>query len=321
MEYPGTKKEGCVKSKNDTAKCPGANLYRKTWRNWFFLVTILLITTMGLVTALPPFLGERIVNPWPWAKTDRLLLTGLSMIVLMFVAYMTQQQRHVMAMHKKLQILQDESAKRLHNYTSRIYALSSVGHLMGAVSDLQSVFDAITGMCTKTLGCDRASLMICDKETKELVVRSVSGTSQDQILNFRQKIGEGIAGWAAEQRTALLLGQPDDAERYPGIAFKHPDIMSAMVVPIITRDELVGVLNVSSQSASVRFSEEDLMALKVLAENAGACIRHNEQAALLRQMIPGLRQESMERDPDQAGTGRNPVLEKSLSDRESRDEI
>jgi putative methionine-R-sulfoxide reductase with GAF domain len=250
---------------------------------------VLLITTIGLTTALPPLLGERVIQPWLWEKTDMMLLVGLSLIVLVFIAYLTQQQRGVMAIHSKLQNLQEETDRRLHEYTARIYALSSVGHLMGAVSNLQSIFDAITEMCLSAFGCDRASLMMLDKDTHELVVRSVSGTSQGVILNHRLNVGDGIAGWAAEHRTSLLLGDPNDAAKYPDLELKNAAIMSAMVVPIITRDELVGVLNVSSESTKVKFGMEDLLALQVLAENAGICIRHNEQAELLRQMIPGLR--------------------------------
>ena len=44
-------------------------LYRSTWRNWFFLACVLLLTIIGLASAIPPLLSDRIVNPWPWIKT------------------------------------------------------------------------------------------------------------------------------------------------------------------------------------------------------------------------------------------------------------
>jgi putative methionine-R-sulfoxide reductase with GAF domain len=265
------------------------DIYSRTWRNWFLLVGVLILTTFGLATSIPPLLSERIANPWPWMKTDLVLLIGLSLIVLAFICYMTQQQRQVHSIHKSLHQLQAETDERMNLYISRIYALSTVGRLMGSVSDLESVFGQITDVCHKTFGSSRVSLMVYEGETDELVVRSISGVSNPGIINTRQKVGEGIAGWVAKHKKALLLNEFEDVERHCGLTLHNPSIQSAMVIPIVARDELVGVLNVSSQDEHVEYTEDDMMALQVFAENAGACIRHHEQANLLRQMISKLR--------------------------------
>lgn len=268
------------------------SLYRKTWRNWMVLVSVLVLMTIGLATTVPPLLSERVASPWPWLKTDLVLFAGLSALVLIFIAYMTQQQRQVLNMHRRLRELQMETSDRLRIYTTRLYALSSIGHMMGSVSNLQGIFDHITEMCGKTFDSSRASLMLYDRETDELVVRSVSEESRRDLLDKRQKVGEGIAGWAAKQKEAILLGNSEDKTKYPELNLSNDSIVSAMVVPIVARDQLVGVLNVSSRSKEVTYCEEDLLALQVFAENAGACIRHNEQANLLRQMVPNLREDS-----------------------------
>jgi putative methionine-R-sulfoxide reductase with GAF domain len=267
-----------------------SNLYRRTWRNWIVLVSVLVLMTIGLATSMPPLIRERLVSPWPWLKTDLVLFAGLSVLVLIFIAYMTQQQGHVLHMHRRLQELQKNTNDRLRIYTSRLYALSSISHMMGSVSNLQGIFDHITEMCGKTFDSSRASLMLYDRETNELIVRSVSEESKHDLLGKRQKVGEGIAGWAAKQKKAILLGDSEDTENYPELNLNNDSIVSAMVVPIVARDELVGVLNVSSRSEEVTYCEEDLLALQVFAENAGACIRHNEQADMLRQMIPSFKE-------------------------------
>lgn len=266
------------------------SLHRRTWRNWMLLVSVLVLMTIGLATTVPPLLSERVESPWPWLETDLVLFIGLSALVLFFIAYMTQQQRQVLDMHRRLRELQMETSDRLRIYTTRLYALSSIGHMMGSVSNMQGIFDHITEMCGKTFDSSRASLMLYDHEADELVVRSVSEESRRDLLDKRQKVGEGIAGWAAKQKKAILLGGSDDTENYPDLNLTNDSIISAMVVPIVARDALVGVLNVSSRSKDVTYCEEDLLALQVFAENAGACIRHNEQANLLRQMIPTLRE-------------------------------
>jgi len=267
-----------------------SSLYRRTWWNWFLLAGILIITTIGLATAILPLLSERIEHPWPWVGTDFVLLVGLSLIVLAFVGYMTHKQRRDLSMHKKLQQLMEESEKRMHQYTNILYAATSISHIMGAETDLQTIFNYITKLCVETFNSYRTSLMLLDKENMELVVKSVYGRSDKEILETRQKIGEGISGWVAVHREPLLLGSHDNGTEYYGLKLENPFIVSAMVVPIIVRDELVGVLNVSSQSPDVEYDEEDLRALQIFAKNVGTCIRHMEHVHWTRQMVPHLRE-------------------------------
>ncbi len=110
-------------------------LYRHTWRNWFLLSGVLVLTSIGLASAIPPLLSERHFNPWPWMKTDLVLLVGLSLTVLIFVAYLTQQQRVAMRMHKRFLALQEGYEQRLVRHTSRMYALASISRIMSVEND------------------------------------------------------------------------------------------------------------------------------------------------------------------------------------------
>ena len=63
------------------------------------------------------------------------------------------------------------------------------------------------------------------------------------------------------------------------------NLTATILVPIMVRDELVGVLNISSRAPGTTYDEEDLRALEVFAENAGTCIRQAERAEWMRQTI------------------------------------
>lgn len=267
-----------------------------SWRNWFLLSGVALLTTFGLATAMPPLLGKRIINPWPWAKTDLVLLAGLSLVVLAFIVYLTQQQRHVIGIYSELQQFKENNKEARTKYVAGLYGLFSICRIIGSGMDLQGVFDGITRICVETFSCHRASLMLFDKETEELVVKSASGRNSGMFIGSHQKVGEGIAGWAAKRRESLILTRHADLDKYPGLKLENPSISSAMVVPIILRNELVGVLNVSTQSPDVQYEGEDLRALQVFAENAGAFIRHTEHAEWMRQTIQRLENTLREKD-------------------------
>jgi len=262
--------------------------YYNVWRNWLFLAAILILTTIGLGTAIPPLVSERVGRFWPWVKTDMVLIIGFSLVVLSFVAYLAQQQRQVLRIHRELKYVREESEKRVRRHANRLIALTNISRIISVETDPQSIFDRITKMCVETFCCFRASLQLFEGETGELVVRSVSGRSDVEILNKRQRLGEGIAGYAAQHREPILLSSHLDYSKYPGLEYKDPTLTSAMVVPIIVRDDLVGVLNVSSRSEDIVYEAEDLLALQGFASSAGACIRHTEHVNWMRTMVPNL---------------------------------
>jgi transcriptional regulator with GAF, ATPase, and Fis domain len=256
---------------------------RSSWRNWTMMMIVLIITTIGLVTALPPLISDRGQQVWPWPKTEFALLFAYSLLIMAFAAFLTYQQRRILAMHRRSEKEREDRSRR---NTSRLYALLNVSSIMGNETDLQGVFDCITRMCVETFDCEQASLMLFDNKSRELEVLSAYGhVDPTEILGRRRAIGEGVAGWVAEHRQPLILGKEPDENCPPELQLNSPQISAAMIVPIILRNELVGVINVSARDSETRFEEEDLHALQVFASNAGTCIRHTEQATWMRQVI------------------------------------
>src|SRR5262249_28664898 len=153
-----------------------------------------------------------------------------------------------------------------------------VSRIMGFHSDLQNVFDSIMAACLEAFTCDQASLMLLDTTRKRLVVRAARGHEDvSKVLGSEKQIGEGIAGWVAQHKTSLILAGAGDPTDPPELPLRAGSLSAAIVVPIILREELVGVINVGSRAPGTEYNVDDLQALNVFAENAGACIRHAEQ--------------------------------------------
>lgn len=262
------------------------NLERNSWRNWGLMAGTSLLTTIGLATAIPPLLSDHVSNIWPWVNTDLVLLTAISLVMLAFVGYLTCQQRQAVTMREEFQRLQNEASERTGRSYSRLLGLFNVSRIMGTEADLQGVFNCITKMCTESFDCQRASLMLFDKQTNDLVVRAASAhEGLANILGARQKIGKGISGWVAEHRKPILFRGSDDLGQYLGLQFEMQYVAASMVVPIVVGDELVGVLNVSSDSPDADYDEEDLRILWVFAENAGTFIRLKKHVDWIREAV------------------------------------
>ena len=261
--------------------------------NWVMITWVVIATTLGLGSALY-LIKQETGSLWPWSRTESALLVGLSLSVLMFTLYLTQQQRRLAQLRRELLISQRENSDRISRHFDRLVAILHVSRTLGSETDPQAVLEAITDACFETFPSDRVSLMLVNRETNDLEVRSATGTDDmGKVIGARLRIGEGVAGWVAEHQKPLLLGGTVDPEHYENFTVRRHAPRAAMVVPIVLRGELIGVLNVTSHSSDITYTDEDLQALLVFAENAGICCRHAEQSEWMRETIHRLDNELM----------------------------
>lgn len=284
-----------------TEKNEGANAFlipgflngleRRFWRNWILFLGVTIVTTTGLVTALRPVLTEQFLNFWPWAGTEYVLLTSISVLVTGFAVYLSHQQRQIAVVRRRFYRLQEQTNERTRRHYTRLLALFNVSRLAGTDTDLQNLFDSVTNMCVEAFECEQASLMFSNKKTSELEVESATGhINIAEVMGTRRKVGEGVAGWVAEHREPLLIVPDMDARKYPGLVLKDRALSTAMVVPIIVRNKLIGILNVSSRTPGFRYDQEDLRTLQIFAENVGTYIRHTAHADWMRKTNRELRE-------------------------------
>lgn len=264
------------------------DLKNRESRYWYLLGAICILTTGGLALAISPLLLESMTDLWPWSNSHIVFLAGLFLSVVMLVVYMTIQKQQTGAIRRQVETVAEDSAVRERQNSARLRALLNVSRMMGAVTDIENVFQTITETCLEVFNCQQASLMLVNEQTRDLEIRAATGHANlEAVKRATLKIGEGVSGWVAERRQPLVLNRDTDVSQYPGLQLKDDSISAAMLVPIVLRDELVGVLAVSSRSAKARYSEEDLQALQVFAENAGTCIRHTEHVEWMRKTIQG----------------------------------
>ena len=278
-------KESAMKHRSQRAEAAGEtpssasmsdSLKNQSHINWLMLVVAALISGFGLLVTVPPLVNESLAPHWAWATPHMMLIIVLTLSMLALVGLWHQQQ-YLVVMRERLDQFRVDVETDAKKDSARLCALLDVTSLMAYDVGLESVIDRITDTCAGVFNCDHVSLMLFNERSETLVVRAVGGRlANPNVLGAQQKLGEGISGWAAERREALLLAQDSDPSDYPGLEFNSITISAAMVVPVVLNNELVGVININTQSKAVDYDENDLRALQMYAENVGACI-HNAQ--------------------------------------------
>ena len=154
----------------------------------------------------------------------------------------------------------------LHHITTTAASGTTLGEaLQSAVNGLQV-----------TLGGDRVSILLTDREKKTLEVRAAVGYASN-VFDLRIPIGSGITGWAAAHRRTLRINNVLLDTRY---IEGSPNTRSEMAIPLLYRSELLGVLNVESEQLSA-YAENDEELLGTLGGSLAAIIAN---ARLLEQI-------------------------------------
>jgi GAF domain-containing protein len=139
----------------------------------------------------------------------------------------------------------------------------------------EALQSAVNGLQV-TLGGDRVSILLADREKKVLEVKAAVGYASN-VFDLRIPLGSGVTGWVAAHRRTLRINNVLQDTRY---IEGSPNTRSEMAIPLLYRSELLGVLNVESEQFSA-YAENDEELLGTLGGSLAAIIAN---ARLLEQI-------------------------------------
>lgn len=186
------------------------------------------------------------------------LVGGLTLAFLVYVLEKEISLRRLSSLLIEERVL----SAALSNRIAEISRLSEVGKAINTTLELKDVLHLILTSALELLGGDEGSIMLVN-EDESLEVVAYKGTELEDI----KAIGAGISGKVAASRTPKLTQGSDIDDGHP-----ERGIYSSMSVPLIRRDELVGVLNINETKGRRQFTEQDLHAMDFFAENAAVAI-------------------------------------------------
>ncbi len=168
---------------------------------------------------------------------------------------------------KKLQNLE----QRLQDTEQQLQVLQKVSRVMTRKWNLSEVLQAIVELVTESTHCD--SCLIYLKEGDDLVLCASDAPHPGEIGRIRLKMGEGITGWVAREQRMVAIPQGASRDsRFRMFTELPEDAFDAFLsVPVITREEVVGVINVQHRN-SHRHSGSELEMMRTVGEQVGCAI-------------------------------------------------
>ena len=172
-----------------------------------------------------------------------------------------------MASAKKIQDLE----QRLERTDRQLLMLQKISRLMVRKLSLLEVLQAIVDLVVEATSADACLIYL--HEGDDLVLCASNTPHPSQIGRLRLKMGEGITGWVAKERRMVAIGQEASKDHRFRVFHDLPeDTFEAFLsVPVISRDEVVGVINVQHRQPR-RHSGSEIEVMVTVGEQVGCVI-------------------------------------------------
>ncbi len=188
---------------------------------------------------------------------------------------------------REKEIIDENSAlrKKAAVLTKELDFFDEVSKTLTSSLELNGILTTIMKKARKLIKAETWSILLVDEETGELVFEKITGKKEDKkkIRKIRLKIGEGIAGWVAQEGVPVVVPDVSSDERFYPRVDKETDFKtkSLMCVPIRSKGAILGVLEIINNTTGEPFTKDDLNLLMRLVEHAAIAI---ERASLYQKM-------------------------------------
>jgi len=172
---------------------------------------------------------------------------------------------------------------------SELSFLREIAQLASSTRDWDEMLRIVIDRTTVALRAEVASLYLIEKREALLRLVATNGLDRRWIGKATLRLGEGITGWVANARVPLAVRDVRNEPRFKWVrAVDQERFTSMLSVPLVIRDEVIGVMNV--QTVELReFERGEIDFLQTIANQVAGII---EKSRLQRDAERKLREVS-----------------------------
>jgi len=166
-------------------------------------------------------------------------------------------------------------SEKLEQKEQELKILHEVAKDISSNLELRELLNRIVAMIMNFVTADSCLIYLYDRQNDELILTASSKAKEKSIGRVKLKIGEGVTGWAAKEKRPVVL--PKEAykdQRFKTFTSLEEDKYQAfMSIPILSKDEVIGVMNVRNVEAH-NYPEHQVNLLFTVSRYLGSAI-HN----------------------------------------------
>lgn len=224
---------------------------------------------------------------WEGSIAGLPLRIGHQVVGVMNVAY-DRPHRFTPSELGLLEALADQAAVALQNARlyeetdaerRRIHLLFSIAQTLASSADPEEILQRATELTAENLGALVGEGFLLERGTERLHLRALYGENRGPIAaldhKLQARLGRGLVGWIAETRIPALVADVREDVRWVHVPGVDEDIRSALGVPILAGDDLLGTLMIFHREQAA-FDEHSLDLLVAISRQVGVALSNAE---------------------------------------------
>jgi len=244
------------------------------------------------ILAVPMMLGNRSIGMLSaqsyqknvYAEDDLQLLSTLAnqaIVAIQNGRLFNETQRLAQELEQRVIDRTAELQREQQNTETLLRILTEVSSSL----DLDRALNRTLALLNDAIGAEQGTIMLRSAEDNMLHYRAGYGYLSERITGeergFTLKIGEGLAGWVVAHREAVLVHDLQQDDRWVVSGSSSSEHRSAIVVPLLVAEDVIGVLMVFHRKDSF-FSGERLNMVKAIAGQVSVAINNAHLYELIR---------------------------------------
>ena len=170
----------------------------------------------------------------------------------------------------------NECQRYVEPFSNRLRKLAEANQSLAEIESLDELLLRLMDLAKEVTAAEASMLFLYRSENHSLEIISIKddlfGDRADELIKgtVKLKMGEGIAGWVAKTRKSVMVQDAQGDPRFSKKADKQRNFATRTIisVPLVHREELLGVLGAFNAKDKPCFDQEDLAILESLADLA-----------------------------------------------------
>jgi len=169
-------------------------------------------------------------------------------------------------------------ATRLLEQTERrarqLVTSAQVSQIASSILDLSYLFPRIVNLVRDSFGYDHVQIFMMDGDDDYAELRASTGEAGRQLLSIRHRLQKGsysVIGQVTQRAEPFVASDTADARVVHKPNPYLPNTRSEMAIPLLLKNQVVGALDVQSNSPNA-FGEDDIAVLTTLANQIAVAI-------------------------------------------------
>jgi GAF domain-containing protein/DNA-binding response OmpR family regulator len=179
-------------------------------------------------------------------------------------------------MSDRVQNLTQELETQIGRYTRNLEIAARVGRETATLYEMEPLLNRAINLIVDEFGYYHAQVFLVDDVGENALLRYSHGTTGQRLLEQAHKIAVGSQSVIGQVTATAAPVVVNDTENAPGPHRFNPllpDTRAEMAVPLQIGDQVIGALDIQSQSTNA-FSDDDIKMFQLLADQIAVAINN-----------------------------------------------